>query len=303
MSQTPYTTQGPSLERRAFFALMLAGTAMGVSPILIRLADVSAMASGFWRLAIALPIVAVMLPEPKRAPPSSADPRRDMLLLTFAGLMFAVDIVCWHAAIALTTVADATLLSNGAPIFVTAAAFVFLGERISRRFAMGLALAIAGSVALVVTRAKGVHGPVDRLAGDLFAVGAAMSYAAYLLILRSLRQRITTRRIIVHTTAISALAMLPVALFAPGAFLPGSLAGWATVIALAAICHAGGQGLLTFALAHLPASYSSTTQLIAAVVAALAAWALLGEPIGLLTFLCGVAIMTGLWICHSAPRG
>jgi drug/metabolite transporter (DMT)-like permease len=120
--------------------------------------------------------------------------------------------------------------------------------------------------------------------------------------LRSLRARIPTRRIIVHTTAVSAACMLPVALLAPGPFLPQSMAGWATVIALAAVCHAGGQGLLTFALAHLPASYSATTQLLAAVVAAVAAWLLLGEPITMVTVLCGGAIMAGLWICHSAPR-
>jgi drug/metabolite transporter (DMT)-like permease len=62
-------------------------------------------------------------------------------------------------------------------------------------------------------------------------------------------------------------------------WLPWTLAGWATLLALAWISQAAGQSLIAFALAWLPATLSSLTLLIQPVVAALLAWLLLKEPL------------------------
>ena len=48
--------------------------------------------------------------------------------------------------------------------------------------------------------------------------------------------------------------------------------GWTILLGLALISHAAGQGLIAYALAHLPATFSSVGLLLQPVVAAFFAW-------------------------------
>ena len=82
-----------------------------------------------------------------------------------------------------------------------------------------------------------------------------------------------------------------------------SLDGWLILLALAVISHAGGQGLMTFALAHLPTSFSSMMGLMQTAVAAVLAWILLSEPLTLMMLASGAAILAGIWICRKATAG
>jgi drug/metabolite transporter (DMT)-like permease len=82
-------------------------------------------------------------------------------------------------------------------------------------------------------------------------------------------------------------------------FVPLTLAGWAVVLALAWVCHFGGQSFITFALAWLPPSFSSLTLLIQPVVAALLAWWLLKEPLSALQALGGVIVLAGILVARK----
>ena len=284
-------------------ALVFGGFVMGLSPVLVRLADVGFMASGFFRLALAFPIVAVMAWFAGRSEPAASGPwrLRDWLFLALTGIAFGIDIVFWHLALKYTTVADATLLGNLAPILVAGGAWMLFSERFGWVFSVGLAVALAGAASLVLQKGPGAP-PLDRLLGDLYAVGAATAYAAYLLIIRSMRGRVSTRAIIVASTGGSALVLLPFALVSPEPFWPQSMAGWGVLAALAMVCHAGGQGALTYALAHLPASFTSMSQLLQTAIAALAAWVVLSEPLTWGKGVSAVAILTGLWICRAGSE-
>ena len=58
---------------------------------------------------------------------------------------------------------------------------------------------------------------------------------------------------------------------------PPTLAGVAALLAMALVSHAGGQGLLAFALGHLPAAFSALVIFLEAVAAACFGWLILGE--------------------------
>src|SRR5215510_603542 len=81
-------------------ALLAGGIAVGFSPILVRLSDVPPMVSGFYRLALALPLLfAIGLADPKsQAERPSAMTTRDLWLLIACGLTFGADIAFWHLA-------------------------------------------------------------------------------------------------------------------------------------------------------------------------------------------------------------
>jgi drug/metabolite transporter (DMT)-like permease len=223
--------------------------------------------------------------------------------MVLAGIAFAADIAFWHLAIAQTTVLEATLLASTVPIIVTVASVFFFGEKIRPLFILGLAVALAGVVTLALQRTGAVAMPPNRLLGGIFALMAASFYAAYLLLIAKVRRTSSTGTIMFTTTLVSAIAMLPFAWALSPTMLSGSLNGWLILVALAVVSHAGGQGMMTFALAHLPTSFSSMMGLMQTAVAAVVAWLILSEPLTLMMLLSGAAILAGIWICRKATAG
>jgi drug/metabolite transporter (DMT)-like permease len=217
-------------------------------------------------------------------------------LLVAAGVAFAGDLGFWHASIQLTSVANSTLLANLASIFVTLAAWLFLRQRPSGLFLAGLVTALAGVFTLV--RASVELSPT-ALAGDALGVLTAMFYAAYLLAVKALRDRKqSTLEVMAVTSTITAAILLPVALASGETMLPSSASGWAVLAGLALVSHAAGQGLIAFALAHLPAAFSSVSLLFQPVMAALFAWMILAEPLVPLQVLGGCIVLAGIYLAR-----
>ncbi|MBI3068865.1 MAG: EamA family transporter, partial [Betaproteobacteria bacterium] len=63
-----------------------------------------------------------------------------------------------------------------------------------------------------------------------------------------------------------------------------------------------GQSLIAWAMAHLPATFSSVGLLLQPVMAAIFAWILLGEDMGALQMAGGVIVLAGIWIARRAER-
>jgi drug/metabolite transporter (DMT)-like permease len=101
------------------------------------------------------------------------------------------------------------------------------------------------------------------------------------------------------TTTITALILLPVAVASGEMLLPEGAPGWLKLLGLAWISHAAGQGLIAYALAHLPAGFSSVGLLFQPVMAALFAWVLLGEPLVALQFAGGAVVLAGIYVARK----
>jgi len=126
-----------------------------------------------------------------------------------------------------------------------------------------------------------------------------MFYAWYLLTVKRLRDLgAATLRLMAVTTTITAAVLLPVALTSGDTMLPAGAQGWLVLLGLAWITHAGGQGLIAYALAHLPAAFSSVALLLQPVLAALFAWALLAEPLGTLQIAGGAVVLAGIYLAR-----
>jgi drug/metabolite transporter (DMT)-like permease len=63
-----------------------------------------------------------------------------------------------------------------------------------------------------------------------------------------------------------------------------------------------GQGLITFALAHLPAPFSSVSLLLQPVIAAALAWFILSEPLGFWQALGGIIVLAGIFVARWSSR-
>jgi drug/metabolite transporter (DMT)-like permease len=279
---------------RPLGALLLGAACIAFSPIFVRLSEAGPTATAFWRVALALPPLWAFCIFKKTVPGKGG--RADWLLLGAAGLAFAGDLGFWHASIQLTSVANATLLANLSSLFVTLAAWIFLREPPSRLFLAGLGLALLGVVLLVRTSLQFSAG---ALLGDAFGVVTAMFYAGYILAVKGLRDRgATALRIMAVTSTLTAILLLPAALAAGEQFFPATATGWLVVLGLALISHAAGQGLIAYALAHLPAAFSSVGLLLQPVVAAFFAWLLLAEPLAALQMAGGLVVLAGIYLAR-----
>lgn len=289
----------PGADTTALAALCLGALLIGFAPIFVRLSDVGPVATAFWRCALAWPLLALLTRREAAAgtrrgtKPDSLQPA----LLIGAGLFFAIDISLWHVAIGMTTVANATLLANLVPLFVAPAAWLLWRERISARFGVGLALALGGAAILA---SEGLALDRTRVVGDALAALSAAFYAGYLLAVAQLRRAQSALRVMSWVSATVAVVLLPTALLLGESVLPGDARGWAVLVALALLSHVGGQGLITRALATLPASFSAVTLLIQPLAAAAFAWLLLGERFGAHQALGGAVILCGILLCRRA---
>jgi drug/metabolite transporter (DMT)-like permease len=279
----------------ALGALLLGATCIALSPIFVRIAETGPTATAFWRVALAVPPLWIMVWLSGR----EARRRRAPVpwpLLFAAAFAFAGDLAFWHTSIKLTSVANSTLLANLASIFVTLAAWIFLRERPTIQFILGLAAALLGVGLLVRTS---LQFSTSGLLGDLLGVVTAMFYAGYILAVKALRDRgEPTLQLMAVTTTLTAIMLYPVALASGEQMLPASAYGWWVLIGLALLSHAGGQGLIAYALAHLPAAFSSVSLLFQPVMAALFAWLLLSEALVALQVIGGIVVLFGIYLAR-----
>ncbi len=283
----------------ALFALFAGATCIALSPIWVRVSDVGPTASAFWRVALAVPLLWSALALAPRA--AAGAPRQHWPLLAAAGFAFAGDLAFWHWSIQFTSVANSTLLANLASIFVTLAAWMLWRQKPSALFLVGLALALAG-VGLLV-RSSLDFSP-RALLGDGLGVVTAMFYAWYLLSVKGLRDRgVATLQLMAVTTSLTAVILLPVTLASGEMVLPGGASGWLVLLGLAWVSHAAGQGLIAYALAHLPTAFSSVGLLFQPVMAAAFAWVLLGEPLVALQVAGGAVVLVAIYLARRGSKG
>lgn len=288
-------------ERAAILAPLAGAVTTAFAPILVRLSEIGPSETAFYRFLLAVPLYwAIALAAPgdhgrtRHGGPSGP---RAYLLMALAGAFFAGDMSAWHYSIHMTTVANASLLLNVTPVFVVVGGWLLFRKRVTGTFMLGLTVAMAG---VVVLSGASLAFSRRHLVGDLLGVVTAVFYAAYQLTVERLRQRYSTNTIMMYAIPASALVTLPIAILSGGTLAVTTPAGWAVLLALAAGPQVLGQGLIAWALAHLPASFVSVSLLVQPIVAAAVAWVLFGEGMGMQQAIGAIAVLAGIVI---AGRG
>jgi drug/metabolite transporter (DMT)-like permease len=284
----------------ALGALVVGATAMGISPVFVRFAEVGPFTSAFWRVALALPALWLWaeLERPRGARRNATTPGRSARLsVLLAGLLFAGDLTFWHLAIMHTSVANATFLATMMPVWVVLGSGLFLGEAVERKVFLGLALCLMGAAALIGDTWS--LSP-EHLDGDVYGLATSFFFGAYVLAVRRARRAYGSGRTLFLSSIVTAVVLLVEAVLIEDMMWPLTLSGIAALVALALVSHSGGQGLLAFALGHLPAAFSSLVIFLEAVAAAGFGWIILGEAVGPIQLLGAVAIFAGIAIAR--PR-
>ena len=275
-------------------AVLLAGACIiGLSPILVRLTEAGAAAAGFWRLAFALPLLAILTVR------NAGSLGRPSKMAVWGGLFFALDLGFWHYAIHYTSVTNATVLSNLTPVVVTAFAWIFLKARPKALFLVSVAAAVGGAWLMAIE--KGGGRLVNQPLGDALSLCTALWYALYFLTMAEGRKTETTSAMMFWVGVVGAPLILIAALLLGEPIFPTSPLGWAALVGLG-LMHVTGQGAIAWAMGRLPTSTASVVVLIQPIVAAWLGWILFAEPIGPLQALGAAVTLGGVVLAQWASR-
>lgn len=292
--------KGINTRKAALPGLFLGAAGIAFAPIFVRLSPLGPSATAFWRILLALPVfIAWHLRTSGKGGNGGIVSLRGYLVFLIPGLFFAGDLAVWHWSILFTTVANATLLANFAPVFVTLGAFLLFRKRPSLRFLFGMILGLCGATLLM----KGsLNLGIRNVKGDALGILTAVFYGGYILSVNRLRRNYSTPMIMAFGGAACAAALLVISVASGEGLIAGTWKGWLVLFGLAMVSQVGGQGLIAWSLAYLPAPFASVSLLLQPVLAALFGWMILGEALGAVQAAGGMIILTGILLSRSGSK-
>ncbi len=282
-------------KNRAYLALAFSLIAMAFSGIFVSLAGAPGAVSAFYRMSIAVLILA--LPFSRGLGQTGLPNRHETSIAVLAGLFFAADLFFWNTGILLSGATNPTLMGNTAPIWVGIGAMIFFGERPGRLFWIGLLIAIIGAAVIL-----GVDALNDVGLGTFFGILSGMFYSGYFLVVQRSRQKLNTMTSFWLSAVGSVMGLILIA-----RMLGQPLTGYSTMtyvylLLLSIVVQVGGQYSVAYALGYLPASIVSPTLLLQPVLTGLLAVPILGEKLTLVQILGGVSVLVGVYIVHRGRQ-
>jgi drug/metabolite transporter (DMT)-like permease len=279
----------------AFPALLVGNVALAFGPWLVRLSDVGSVAVGFWRLALALPLLWIVT---RAAGQRTEWPKRALLIiLAAAAAFYALDLAAWNAGIRLTKLGNATLFGNSGS-FVFALYGLLLVRRLpSGKQAGALALAIAGSVLLM---SSSYELSPKNLRGDLLTLVAGLLYGGYLIFVERARTTLQALPLLLLVTLLATPILLLISLGFGERIWPHD---WTPLLIFAVTSQVFGQGLLVYSIGVFPPLVVGLALLTQPAVSALIGWFAYGETLSAADWGGAVAIAVALVLVRLPQRG
>jgi drug/metabolite transporter (DMT)-like permease len=292
----------PQLRRPAGLAipaLIVGNVALALGPWLVRLArtegEVGPIGSGFWRLALALPIM-LLAARGERPQGQAADRRGPILAALVSGLFFGADLWAWHAGILHTRMSNATLFGN-----VTAILFPLYGFLITRTLPNGkqaaaLILAIIGGGLLL---GRSYELSARNVVGDLLCLAAGVCYTGYFAAAERARTMLGPWTMLCWSMIASLPLLLGAALLLGDPIWPRV---WWPLILLTAGSQILGQGLMMYAVVRVSSIVMGLMLLVQPVVAATVGWVIYGERLTAFDLIGAAAIAAALLLVRDTRR-
>jgi drug/metabolite transporter (DMT)-like permease len=281
---------------RPVLAAAAGAACIATSATLVRLADVAPATAATFRCLYALPVLGLLMMREDRR--FGRRPARQRWIAAGAGVLFAIDLVLWHHAIAAVGAGIATVLGNLQVVIVGFVAWWLLGERPSTRLIAAVPVVLLGVVLISGVVGADAYGENPGL-GVLFGVGTSFAYAGFLLALRHGASDL--RRVagpLFDATAVAAVFCVLLGPVSGGIDLVPSWPahGWLALLALSS--QVLGWLLISVSLPRVPAALTSVILLLQPVAAVVLSAAVLDERpspaqlTGCLVVLAGVVAAT-----------
>lgn len=225
--------------------------------------------------------------------------RRDVGMLLALGMVgVGLNQVCWVTGLGRTSVAHSSITMGLTPVFALLVAAIIGQERLTARKVAGLVVALGGIATLNLSRSAGTA----TLLGDLLILGAAVTFALFTVIGKSVTRRFDS--ITVNTFAYTggSLLLLPFTLW-KGWHFPFHQVSWKAWLSLgymalfpSLLCYL----IFYWALTYIPASRMSAFTYFQPLLATLLAIPLLGEHLTIPLLFGGALVLGGVYLTERA---
>jgi drug/metabolite transporter (DMT)-like permease len=282
-----------------YLALLFGILMLSFSGIFVHWSTAPGVVTSFYRLVIAVILLApVVLWRARKyglLRVNAARPARLLLFPLIGGVFTACDLGGWSTAIEYTSIANATLLNNIAPLWVALFATFFWHEKLRRGLWFGLILTLLG--AGVVLGNDLLQHPQLGI-GDGIALVSSLFWAGYFLITQRGRAFFDTLVYLwlMEIGAAASLLLFCLVTAQPMGGYPAST--WLAILAAALGPQITGHFLLAYALGHLPASIVSPSMISQPVLTALLAVPLAGQMLSPAQALGGIVVLMGIYLVN-----
>jgi drug/metabolite transporter (DMT)-like permease len=257
-----------------------------------------------WRELSALPALDSNLKPPKPQPTPQPIPRSLTQQLWQHGWRYLVlgalgMWICgawvYHGARS-TSAMNIALIYSVSPVLIAVGAWYWLQERMRGLQVLGAALALAGVLHVVLKGQWTQLASVRWVAGDLWIVACAFSWAAYALLLRRWPSRLSPQARLAVTAAAGVLVLLPGALWelATSPLSPLTLSALQLMLAAAIFPGLGAYWAYAVMQRELGAARVGVALYLGPLYAAVLAWLLLGEVLNAYHYVGALLIIPGL---------
>ena len=229
---------------------------------------------------------------------------RDIWIFLYMGF-FGVTInqVCFTVGLRFTSVSHAAVIVGMGPIYTLIFAVLFKLERVTRRKAMGMAIAVNGIAVLASENGVSAHSP--SVLGDAITMTGSLGFAMYVVLGKRVAGRYDPLTMTAFSHYAGALMVLPVAIYR--AVTLGSAehwraiawTGWAALLYMAIFSSAVAYLFYFWLLRYLEASQLSAFTYLLPVVATILGILWLGEKGSWDQVLGGVLALGGVYWIES----
>lgn len=194
--------------------------------------------------------------------------------------------------------AHAALLYALTPIGVYFVQLFRRAERASAVAFFGITIAFAGVLVLLLGR--GLEDAAGPLYGDLFILGAVVAWVLYTAQGKPVVAEVGAVRSTSWSMVAGALLIFPIAPWVvdPGQLADASAVAWACIAFLGILTSVVAYLLWFYALGKTDASKVAVFSNLQPVATALAAWAVLGDPLTWEIAVGGTLVLAGVWIAQ-----
>jgi drug/metabolite transporter (DMT)-like permease len=287
-------------------ALLVGNLALSFGVLFVRMADVGPVASAFWRMALALPVLFALASRTSagtstrtgtRIRPTLGAPRGSLVwLFALSGLFFAADLGAWHIGILQTKLANSNLLANAASFLFPLYGFVLARQKPSTLQGFALVLAALGA-ALLMGRSFEVS--PQYFVGDVLSLTAGVFYTGYLVVIDRVRRDMAPWAVLFWTTLSCTLPLLLFALWRGETVWPHD---WMPLLMLALFSQIVGQGLMTYVIGRMSPLLIGIALLLQPAVAAAVGYVRYGEQMGWLDLAGAALIAIALVLVRQPAR-
>ncbi len=279
------------IDGRAHAALLFVQITFGAFPVVGKsvLTYLPPLAVAGVRVLVAAPVLLAVAWHLERVPLPRGH-RKELALLGFLGVF--ANQVLFILGLARTTATNAAILMPSIPVFTVLVAAVLGVERLTKRRAIGVGLAVVGALVLLDPTSFSLAGGTSL--GDVLILLNCLAYAAYLVLQRPLLQRLPPLTLLAWAFMFGGVGVLTVALpsLVRASFAAMPAAAWAGMAYIVLIPTAVNYALNTWAIRRSSPALAATYTTLQPVVAALLGLAFLGERVGVRQ-LGGFALIVG----------